>query len=371
MTVLLPEFEKEAKKTSLAVAVALQSEGSRSDDGQALVQIIKRWLTGEMKAGRPEVILKEIGDLSDMAIGNDGHNFRYVGVELSNLLGGHLLQESSKSQERARELVALSRENLAFRLKMEPNGYDDPIKGLVWMDLFVHILAGETKAWYERAERLDEAKKRPFAGRLLKSTSLAPFGNSRQNRGLQSLTVYGNYRAEENAPTRIAIVSAAFRDSLFLEKVMIYYTMPSILMDATIIQKEELFKVIDALPNDHPRKAEFLMEKAGIIGWRDDKIAEAGKIYQEALKLALAQNNQKIVHLSNALHARLLGQKNRISESWKFGQLVDPSQLPEPDQKWFATDSPKWKEAAAANAAEVPKPPETPQATETKDPAIK
>ena len=95
------------------------------------------------------------------------------------------------------------------------------------------------------------------------------------------------------------------------------------------------------------------------------------KYYEKARELALAQDNQMIVHLSDALHARLLGQKKRISESWEYGQRVDPKHLPEPDQKWFATDSPKWKEAAAAKAAEAPKQTETPKANETKDPAIK
>ncbi|MCX8238243.1 MAG: hypothetical protein OSB05_05415 [Akkermansiaceae bacterium] len=118
-------------------------------------------------------------------------------------------------------------------------------------------------------------------------------------------------------------------------------------MDAGVVNRDELCQVIDNLPENHSRKAEVLMEKAGVMGWREGKVTEVEKIYAEARELAHTQKTQRVVHLADALHARVLGQKPRISESWKFGQRVDPKHLPEADQKWFGNDLKTWKEAAA------------------------
>lgn len=355
---LIGEFEKVAHQTRLITALALQNESGRNEDGRALVEIIKTWLNSEMKAGRPEVMHEEIGKLVENATGDLGYTLRYLATELTMNLARHLLLESLRNPAKAAELVALSRENIGHRLKVDDRGYDDRKKGVIWADYFVHLLAGETQAWYDRAEKLDENRKKAYAGQ---------FGKSDQY-GLEQMVQTDDYRGEGLSKLRITLVSAALRDPLFLKNVLTYYSRLSVLMDATLITREELYQVLDELPEDHPRLAEFHMERAGIMGWREDKVEEAEKLYGKARKLALAQDNKMIVHLSDALHARLLGQKKRISDSWKFGQRVDPKHLPEPDQKWFAKDSKNWKEASLKKPAEPdPKLKEAPKESSKED----
>jgi hypothetical protein len=115
-------------------------------------------------------------------------------------------------------------------------------------------------------------------------------------------------------------------------------------MDAGVVNRDELCQVIDNFPENHSRKAEVLI---GVMGWREGKVTEAEKIYANSRELAHTQKTQRVVHLADALHARVLGQKPRISESWKFGPRVDSKHLPEADQKWFGDDFKTWKEAAA------------------------
>ena len=135
--------------------------------------------------------------------------------------------------------------------------------------------------------------------------------------------------------------------------------MCSTILDAGLIKKGELFKVIANLPDDHPRKAEFMMEQAGILGWRDKrKLAEAEELYEKARALALSDGNEKLAHLCDALHARLLGQKNRKSEAWTYAQRVDPELLAETERKWFTEGVETWKKEAAK--AKKPKPEKKP-----------
>ena len=333
---MIAHFQAEASKTNLATALALQSEGGRSTDGSALIKIIKLWLKEEMQAGRPGVMAKQIEILATKIKVNNDYNIRYAGKELTTALIRYLVVESSKSEEKARALLPLSRANMEQRMIFDKGSRDNGMKGVIWGDLFVHVFAGETEAWYARVEKLEKEEKKAFVG---------PLGGEDRG-GVREITSAGVYGAEGRSKERVEFLGKLLGDPLFLEKVMTHYTRLSNFMDAGVVNREELYQVIDGLPGDHSRKAEFLMEKAGVMGWREEKVDEAEKIYEQARELALSRKNDKIAHLSDALHARLLGQKKRISESWKFGKRVDPKHLPEPDQKWFAKDSEKWKEAA-------------------------
>ncbi len=337
-------FKKEATLMSLSTALALKDEGgSGSTNGGALVEVIKTWLKDEVEAGRPEVMLKELEQLTKKAQGNNTYSIRYLGKEMTTLLSTALLSEALNAPEKAPAIAAQSRKNLDYRIVFDQGARDTDLKGLIWADLFIHLLAGETKAWYERVEKLSEEERSVFEGPLGKEDRW----------GLQQVVQAKFLQGDAGSESRVSLLTKALGDPVFVEKVMTYYTRLSLFMDVGLIRKDELFEVIDALPKDHSRKAEFLMEKAGIIGWREEgKVKEAEKLYEEARALALEQKNDQIVHLSDALHARLLGQKNRISESWKFGERVDVTHLPEPDKKWFATDSEKWKEAALQKAVE-------------------
>lgn len=338
---MMPHLKKESSKTSLATALALQSEGGRSTDGQALIKIIKLWLNEEILAGRPEVMSKQIEILIKKLSGNNDYNIRYAGKELTSTMKRHLVIRAMESDEEAKKLLPLSKRNLEHRMAFDRGSWDDEIKGVVWGDLMVHVLAGESKAWYDRVEKLDKDAQKAYAG---------PLGAA-DRYGLQQISRNETYRKEDRSQDRVEFVGRLLSDPVFLERAVPYYTRLSTIMDSGLVNREELYRVIDAFPKDHPRKAEFMMEKAGVMGWRDNKVDEAGKIYEEARKLALSLKNDQIVHLCDGLRARLLGQKNRISESWKFGQRVDPKHLPEADQKWFANESKKWKEAATKKTA--------------------
>lgn len=342
VTALADEFENEATKTSLSTAVTLQSQGGQSTNGQALVKIIERWLDEELKAGRPEVLIEQLDLLSKNGKGNNAYYIRYAGKRLTTKLSNYLLMEALSHPENAPAMAAFSRKNFEARTAFDQGSRDDEAKGAIWGDLFVHVLAGETKAWYERVEAIPEDDRAAYAGPLGKEDRW----------GVQGATQHEIYREDAHSKERKLLLTKVLLDPIFVEKVMTHYTRLSTFMDAGMIRKEELYKVIHDLPMDHERKAEFLMEKAGVMGWRDEKVNEAEKIYEKARELALTQKNNEIAHLCDALHARLLGQKKRISESWKFGQRVDPALLPEADQKWFGKDSKNWKEAALKKAAE-------------------
>jgi len=84
-------------------------------------------------------------------------------------------------------------------------------------------------------------------------------------------------------------------------------------------------------------------------------VKEASKFYREARALALSQEQEEVVHLADALHARIFGRNKRTLEAWKIGQRVNLELLPEGDQKWFKKESLGWKKAVEENPEKAPK----------------
>ena len=352
--ILIGEFEKVAKEMSLTTALALQEESDRREDGQALFEIIKVWLESEVKAGRHGVMLTEIAKVVEKA--DDNYNFRNRASNLALDLARLLLLEALETPGKASPLVEISRENFEQVREISRRGYGNDMGPLIWADYLTHLLAGETGAWYDRINKLDENEKTVYREQL----------GSASFWGLQQLFRTDRYQRDKNTRLRKTLLSAVLRDPLFLENVVTHYTIIESLLNAGLATRDELYQVFDELPGDHPRLAEFHLARAILLGYSKEKMAEAEKFYAKARELALARNDQPVVHLSDALYARLLGRKNRKSEAWIVGKKVDPEQLPELDQKWFAKESPQWKQAFQKSSTETEQKPDLPPAKSDK-----
>ncbi len=121
-----------------------------------------------------------------------------------------------------------------------------------------------------------------------------------------------------------------------LSKVFIpHMTAISAMIDGKLLKSEEAFNIIDELPNDFPRKAEYLTEKAGYIGYRSKKIDEALSIYEQAEKIAVEQKQAAVIALTRAYHASFLKGSDRIKEAETLAATIDLSLLIARDKEFL------------------------------------
>ena len=155
------------------------------------------------------------------------------------------------------------------------------------------------------------------------------------------------YRSSYRTNERKVILKALLTDPETTTREIVHLSNLSSLMDGGVVQRDEIYEVVLALPEDHPRRAEFLTEVAGIKAWREEKLEEAMALYAQAEREAAARNDEATLSLTRAYHALCLAQVGQDPvAAWEFGSKVVIDDLPERDRAKFRKEIPKWKKAA-------------------------
>lgn len=155
------------------------------------------------------------------------------------------------------------------------------------------------------------------------------------------------WNSPERNEQRKAIVHALLADVATAKREIAHLTDLSKLMDGGVIGRPGIYEVVKSLPEDNPRRAEFLTEIAGIMAWRENKVEEAMEIYALAEKEATDRKDEWTLNLNRAYRARCLAQKGSDEAgAWSFASQAVADKLPERDRSWFRKESAKWRKAA-------------------------
>jgi hypothetical protein len=107
-------------------------------------------------------------------------------------------------------------------------------------------------------------------------------------------------------------------------------------MDSKAFTRDDIFAVVDALPADHPMKAKFLTEKAGIIGWRTDEADRALRSFDEADAAAKASGDARSIAYARAYRAKYLDDRQKkTAEAAAIAKEIHAGDLDEKERKWM------------------------------------
>lgn len=118
------------------------------------------------------------------------------------------------------------------------------------------------------------------------------------------------------------------------------------LKDSSLISGDDLVAVVDSLPENLPRRAEFLLMKADLLGREAVDKEEAEQSYQVAMEAAKKSPNQATLSQCFAYlaryHANVRGDRKKAQE---LAKSVKPDLLAAPDRKWYDKEAATWMNA--------------------------
>ncbi len=134
---------------------------------------------------------------------------------------------------------------------------------------------------------------------------------------------------------RRQLLNGMLTDPATLKREIKHPTDLSSIMDSKAFTREDIFAVIEALPADHPMKAKFLTEKAGIIGWRTDEHENALKAFDAADAAAQASGDAKSIAYARVYRAKYLDdRKKQTAEAAAIAKEIKVEDLDEKERKW-------------------------------------
>jgi hypothetical protein len=161
------------------------------------------------------------------------------------------------------------------------------------------------------------------------------YEKTRKDSGLRSLmgTFKSYYQSKKvSEDSRRALLASILEDPATMTREIRHMTDISAIMDSGTFTKEDVIAVIDALPEDHPRRAEFLTEKAGIIGWRGGNEEEALAAYD--LATAAAKEDKPLLDFVNSYRVMYLdNQLKRTRDAQVIAKTIDLTNLEERERK--------------------------------------
>jgi predicted Zn-dependent protease len=135
---------------------------------------------------------------------------------------------------------------------------------------------------------------------------------------------------------RRGLLAAMLADPATLKREITHPTVLSALMDSKAFTRDDIFVVVDGLPADHPMKAKFLTEKAGIIGWRTDQKDDAIKGFDAADAAAKGSGDVKSVAYARAYRAKWTDDRQKKpAEAAAIAREIKLEDLDEKERKWM------------------------------------
>lgn len=340
---LREEIIAEAGKVILAHNLVLQNTSFTGTDAvsrkvhQIRSRLVPFAVKFELSTGKAELALKQFAALG-IAMENDPTN-----VEPANLYGSLLPKAMEGVVSRMLEPNSPKKALLPFVQSLVVQGLDKRHRSsavgqnIMTIGISVYAMAGAGAEFDALVEGLPKAK-REF------------YDEVRKTYGLRNIFSFWaaqpNWDAEGKNAVRRALLRAILNDQVTCDREIVHMTDLSKLMDSKAFGMQDVLAEIDALPADHPRRAEFLLEKAGIIGWRDkekDREERARVAYEVAIGLAKTQKNDTILNQAYFYHAQYALQiLSDPAQAGEIGKNVKPDLLVERDRKMYGEQSPQW-----------------------------
>ena len=140
---------------------------------------------------------------------------------------------------------------------------------------------------------------------------------------------------EPHEASRRKLLVALLSDPATLEREIVHPTEISTLMDSGTFTLEDAVAAIDSLPDEHPRKARFVAEKAGIIAWRTNEFEPALEAYDEAERLARESGDEHDLAYVQFYRAACYNDKmGRQKEARGLVDSIDEALLGERELDW-------------------------------------
>ncbi|MCW1887635.1 hypothetical protein OKA04_23055 [Luteolibacter flavescens] len=135
---------------------------------------------------------------------------------------------------------------------------------------------------------------------------------------------------------RRELLAAMLSDDATLKREIKHPTDLSALLDSKAFTREDIFAAVDGLPAEHPMKAKFLTEKAGIIGWRTDEKENAIKGFDAADAAAKASGDAKSIAYARAYRAKWTDDREKKpAEAAAIAKEIKLDDLDEKERKWM------------------------------------
>ncbi len=323
---LADAYIEAAAKQKLGLLLALR-DGNNNYDPRAAdasyvtENIIRRAMRYETEVrGEASLVLDQLQSI----IGVPGTNQEYMAREMLREFGRWYpafvtLHIASQPEERRRALAAKALE-MSDYLLIPSESELRPVA--VAIAIASQAAAGDGAGLDRWLDKLPDPQKENYV-------------TARKNDGLRG--VFGGLRQapftlKDHEVQRREVLTRMLCDPATLAREITHMTEISSLMDSGAFTRDDIVAVIDSLPADHPRRAEFLTEKAGVIGWRTNNKDDALKAYDEAE--AAAGGDAKLLDFVRSYRAMYLDSRaDRTKDAIELAKTIDMDHLQERERK--------------------------------------
>ena len=329
---LAAEYKAAIQNEDLA-AITLDRSGSHSnqprpvDESTLMIFLIRTAVRiGIESTGDASEFLRQV-ELMQLSEAGDGNSEYYMREAMNSFFDWHaalLLRRIAELDGEARKKASEQMMKLCEVLLAFKN--TEMHRDVIPLGPLVHAMAGDGAGFDRWLAGLDEEKRKRYE-EIRKDTGLK----------LAYATIHEtSLGGEAFMKPRRALLTALLNDPVTVAREIQHPTDLSGLMDSQAFTRDDLFAVIDALPADHPKKVEFLTEKAGIIGWRTDDKEGAIKAYDAADAAAAAKGDSKSAAYARAYRARYLrDRQGKLAEATAIAKEIKQDDLSERDRKWL------------------------------------
>lgn len=330
---LLAAEYKDAIKGEDLAAIALERSGNHSNQARpvdvttVMIFLIRTAVRVELEAaGDATEMIRQV-ELMQLSELGDGNNEYYIRQAMDAFFDWHaalLLRRTAELEGDARTKAFAQVMKLCELLLSFKNS--EMHRDVISLGPVVQALAGDGAGFDRWLAGLDEEKRKRYES-IRKRTGLQ----------LAYATIHETSLGGEafEKPRRV-LLTALLGDPVTVAREIQHPTDLSPLMDSKAFTQDDLFAVIEALPAEHPQKAKFLTEKAGMIGWRTDEKDKAVAAFDAADAAAVAGGDAKSIAYARAYRAwYLFERQGKLAEAAAIAKELKQDDLQQKEWKWM------------------------------------
>jgi hypothetical protein len=310
----------------IATAHADQNGNPLDREEQAVMEALLRRFTESQleQAGDPSALIKQVESIQVIAGGNNQY---YASQQMDRFFDPQVALfvrrihelEGDKKKAAAAQALKLCEVLLGFEQQ-------EMQRDAIALGIMSQVAAGDGSAFDRWLEGLPPETRKRYDD-VRKAHSLA--------QAFPTIHEAALIDAAYEKPRR-ELLTAMLTDPATLKREITHPTALSGLMDSKAFTREDIFAVVDALPADHPMKAKFLTEKAGIIGWRTDNKDDAIKGFDAADAAAKASGDAKSAAYARAYRAKWTeDRQKKTSDAAAIAKEIKLDDLDEKERKWM------------------------------------
>jgi hypothetical protein len=142
-----------------------------------------------------------------------------------------------------------------------------------------------------------------------------------------------NFTASDGSNTTVRLFNALLMDPDLSMLILPRMDHLHRLTEVNFVTREEISNAIEAVPDTFPRKAIYLIGRAGLCRYYDSQTDIALKDCSRAIQLAETQRQPAVVELAKATQVSVLVRGDRNPEAAKIAATVDADKLDEGERK--------------------------------------